>query len=81
VLALLCSPTAVQPLGLAAVYETVSRTGSVRIQAEQQFTGFALSDSFASADRRPPVYVSPFRLETDTLLVFQLPPPAFPFRS
>ena len=82
VLALLSKQTATRPVSVTAEFEAIYLSGSVRNRAEQRITRDTQRDRIAARSRLPAqVYDSLVPVQSYTILVFQLPPPVFPFLS
>ena len=82
VLALLSTQTAMRPADVTAEFEAMCRTGCVRNRVEQHMTRDTQRHRIATRDRRPAqVHASLVPVQSDTILVFQLPPPVFPLLS
>jgi hypothetical protein len=82
VLVLLSKQTATRPVSFTAEFEAFYLSGSIRNRAEQRITRGTQRDGVAMRSRLPAqVYDSLVPIPSYTILVFQLPPPVFPFLS
>jgi len=82
VLALLSSETAMRSVNVAAEFKTICGTGCVRNRGEQHKARDRQSDRVAAQAPRPAqIRALLVPVQSDTILVFQLPPPVLPLLS